>query len=116
MRRSKGLATLESRFSAHKTFGDFVFSLSIPLHPLPPSSLSFLFKMDYLSNWNLNSTLSAITNPATDVLAQDLYKGVDPSTLNFAEQWWVNWYLYWGNPVLATGIMSFVMHEVSKFI
>lgn len=69
--------------------------------------------MDYLSNWNLNSTISAITNPTTDYLAQDLYKGVDASSLTFAEQWWVKWYLYWGNPVLATGIMSFLMHEVS---
>jgi len=25
------------------------------------------------------------------------------------------WYLFIGNPVLATGIMSFVMHEVSSF-
>jgi hypothetical protein len=27
----------------------------------------------------------------------------------------MNYYLYWGNPIIATGIMSFVMHEVGLF-
>lgn len=34
-------------------------------------------------------------------------------SLNVLEKAWMSWYLYWGNPIIATGIMSFVMHEVS---
>lgn len=26
----------------------------------------------------------------------------------------MSWYQYWGNPIIATGIMAFVMHEVSR--
>ena len=44
----------------------------------------------------------------------DLYSSVDLSQLNWLEQQWVAWYSYWGNPIIATGIMSFVMHEVSS--
>lgn len=33
-------------------------------------------------------------------------------TLQIFEQWWARWYMYIGDPVLATGIMSFLMHEV----
>ena len=42
-----------------------------------------------------------------------LCSGVDVAALNFAEKAWMSWYLYWGNPLLATGILAFVMHEVS---
>jgi methylsterol monooxygenase len=35
--------------------------------------------------------------------------------LNFAERMWAAWYAYMQNDVLATGIMSFVMHEVVYF-
>lgn len=41
-----------------------------------------------------------------------LCSGVDVAALNFAEKAWMSWYLYWGNPLLATGIMAFLMHEV----
>ncbi|KAN0061298.1 C-4 sterol methyl oxidase [Thecaphora frezii] len=70
--------------------------------------------MDFVS-LSFNSTIGAFTNPATAQLASDLYKGTDFSSLNFLEKAWVNWYLYWGNPVIATGIMSFVLHEVVYF-
>lgn len=70
--------------------------------------------MDLMSS-TYNSTIGAIINPTSAHLAtfDDLYKGVDPTELNYAEQLWLQWYMYWGNPVLATGIMSFVLHEVS---
>lgn len=42
----------------------------------------------------------------------DMYPGVNVAALNIFERAWMNWYEYWGNPILATGIMSFVMHEV----
>ncbi|THU85740.1 hypothetical protein K435DRAFT_868977 [Dendrothele bispora CBS 962.96] len=44
-----------------------------------------------------------------------LYSGVDSSSLNWAEQKWVAWYVYWGNPVIATGLLSFLMHEIVYF-
>lgn len=35
--------------------------------------------------------------------------------LNMFERLWAAWYAFIGNDVLATGIMSFVMHEVVYF-
>lgn len=35
--------------------------------------------------------------------------------LNFFERLWLAWYAYIGNDVLATGIMSFMMHELIYF-
>lgn len=36
-------------------------------------------------------------------------------SLNYFERLWAAWYIYMQNDVLATGIMSFVMHEVVYF-
>lgn len=36
-------------------------------------------------------------------------------SLNYFEKLWAAWYAYMGNDVLATGIMSFVMHELVYF-
>ena len=44
----------------------------------------------------------------------DLYSSIDLTQLNWLERQWTAWYSYWGNPIIATGIMSFVMHEVSS--
>lgn len=35
--------------------------------------------------------------------------------LNVAERLWAAWYLYMQNDTLATGIMSFMMHEIVYF-
>ncbi len=35
--------------------------------------------------------------------------------LNYLERLWAAWYAYMQNDVLATGIMSFVMHEIVYF-
>lgn len=35
--------------------------------------------------------------------------------LNYLERMWTAWYAYIGNDALATGIMSFVMHETVYF-
>lgn len=35
--------------------------------------------------------------------------------LNYFEKLWAAWYAFMGNDVLATGIMSFVMHETVYF-
>lgn len=41
-----------------------------------------------------------------------LYANTDFTQLNWFEMQWVNWYLWIDNPILATGLMSFVLHEV----
>ena len=35
--------------------------------------------------------------------------------LNYAERLWTAWYAYMQNDVLATGVMSFMMHEIVYF-
>jgi methylsterol monooxygenase len=52
---------------------------------------------------------------ATKPISYDLYAGTNVAALNVFEKAWMNWYLYWGNPIIATGIMSFVMHELVYF-
>lgn len=42
-----------------------------------------------------------------------LYPGVDLLGLNWLERTWASYYIWMGNPVLATGLLSFVIHEVS---
>lgn len=36
-------------------------------------------------------------------------------SFNYFEKLWAAWYAYMGNDVLATGIMSFTMHELVYF-
>lgn len=42
------------------------------------------------------------------------YSTLDFSSLSWAEKKWAAWYIWVGNPVIATGLMSFVMHEVGR--
>jgi len=42
----------------------------------------------------------------------EVYAGTDFSSLSWLEQQWVAWYVWIGNPVIATGLMSFLLHEV----
>lgn len=72
----------------------------------------------------LNTTLQASTytkassfNSAltANALPSDLYAGHGWNSLSTPEQWWARWYTFVGNPVLATGIMSFLLHEVFYF-
>jgi hypothetical protein len=45
----------------------------------------------------------------------ELYPGLtDFSSLNWFEQQWVAWYVWIGNPIIATGLMSFLLHEVCR--
>ena len=61
---------------------------------------------------SLNATMSAV--PAAQLSSAELYAqaGVDVNALNFAEKAWMNWYLFFGNAALATGVASFLLHEV----
>lgn len=65
------------------------------------------------ANQNRNSTFST-TTPGT---YWDYYNNIagHSSQLNVAERLWAAWYAWMQNDVLATGIMSFVMHELVYF-
>lgn len=52
----------------------------------------------------------------TGVAQRAVYSTIDYSSLNFAEQLWFRWYSSWSNPIIATGVMAFVMHEVSSLV
>jgi hypothetical protein len=49
--------------------------------------------------------------------AAELYSaaGTDLDSLSTLEQLWAQWYLYIGDPVIATGLLSFLLHEVRDF-
>jgi len=47
--------------------------------------------------------------------ADVLYSNTDFSKLNWVETQWAAWYLWIGNPVIATGLMSFLLHEIVYF-
>lgn len=60
------------------------------------------------STWN-DFRLDPISDP------NNLYKGSDLSSLSFFEQLWLRWYLLFPSPVVATGVMSFFIHEFFYF-
>ncbi|CAK5277989.1 unnamed protein product, partial [Mycena citricolor] len=72
-------------------------SLSFPHHHLPQLSSAMAF----------NSTASAHM--------ASLYGTTDFSSYSWLEQKWAAWYIYMGNPILATGLMSFLLHEIVYF-
>lgn len=43
----------------------------------------------------------------------ELYGDLNMDHLNWLEKKWAGYYIWMGNALLATGVMSFVMHEVS---
>ncbi|KAG8882957.1 C-4 sterol methyl oxidase, partial [Tulasnella sp. 403] len=62
----------------------------------------------------LNAT--SIASFATSLLHEEenpahLYNTLDWSSLSWAEKQWASYYIWMGNPVLATGLMSFLLHE-----
>ncbi|ORY23203.1 hypothetical protein BCR39DRAFT_549764 [Naematelia encephala] len=44
-----------------------------------------------------------------------MYGGIALDNLNWLERLWASYYIWMGNPVLATGLMSFMVHEVIYF-
>lgn len=44
-----------------------------------------------------------------------LYGGIDLYDLTWLERKWAAYYIWMGNPLLATGLLSFLMHEVSRY-
>lgn len=67
----------------------------------------FLFELSSIPTvMSFNSTLAATP------LYDQLYGNTNYLSLNWYEQQWVAWYIWIGNPIIATGLMSFIMHEV----
>ena len=54
------------------------------------------------------------TAPVANPTAEMLYASTDFSKLNWVENLWAAWYLYFNNPVIATGLASFLLHEVRR--
>ncbi|PAV14942.1 C4-methyl sterol oxidase [Pyrrhoderma noxium] len=44
-----------------------------------------------------------------------LYANTDFTALNYAERFWAQWYLSFKDPSIATGLMSFLLHEIVYF-
>lgn len=52
------------------------------------------------------------TNATSEAAQLYAAANISFSDLNIFEQWWTCWYLWIGNPTIATGLMSFIIHEV----
>lgn len=66
-------------------------------------------------SFNASSVLEGLFNPATELHGAALYQDTNYAKLNMFEKGWVNWYVWWDNPIIATGVMSFVLHELLYF-
>jgi hypothetical protein len=64
---------------------------------------------------NLNATF---VGSSSDLTASQLYAGlnVDFAHLGWFESQWMAWYIWIGNPLIATGIASFILHEVRSLL
>ncbi|KAF8493739.1 C-4 methyl sterol oxidase [Russula emetica] len=63
---------------------------------------------------NFNATF---VGSSGDLTASQLYasSNIDFTQLNWFERQWMAWYLWIGNPLIATGIASFILHETVYF-
>jgi len=60
--------------------------------------------------------MSSTNATSSSAAFSHLYKdGLDFASLSLAEQYWAKWYIMIGDPVLATGIMAFLLHEIFYF-
>jgi hypothetical protein len=113
------LAEVDSGFGSEGNFATSAlssFEIGSPFF-LSSSSLSLHFQMASFSEQLFNNATILVKGfvAETQLRNHDLYSGLDLSQLNWLEQSWAAWYNYWGSPILATGILSFVMHEVRRF-
>lgn len=85
----------------------------VSIRSLSPTTMATFAAPQILSSLYHNAT--AIANALLDSSKPvgPLYANVDFSTLNAFETAWTKWYLWFDNPVVATGVMAFLMHEVS---
>jgi len=54
-------------------------------------------------------------NVTASTVYDAMYPGIDFSSLNWFEQQWAAWYVWWGNPTVATGLLTFFVHEITYF-
>ena len=82
-----------------------------PRRSPPPSLLSC---QKFSSGWATMSLNATIAQSAAHITSAQLYAGAgtDFASLNWFEQQWAGWYLWIGNPIIATGLASFLLHEV----
>ena len=67
--------------------------------------------MTLLANNLRNST--TLVHPTSLASAWEMTSGYDD--LSKLEKLWAAWYLYMDNPALATGLLSFALHEAVYF-
>lgn len=58
-------------------------------------------------------SFNTTSNPSASFLYAQA--GTDFSSLSWLEQQWSAWYMWVGNPIIATGLMSFILHEVCRY-
>lgn len=55
------------------------------------------------------------TTPESAAFQDAAYSGVDFSSLSWPEKQWAAYYIWMANPVLATGLAAFLLHEIVYF-
>ena len=61
---------------------------------------------------SFNATIVATATAAAHATGHELYANIDLTKLSWLEQMWAAWYMWIDNPIIATGLMSFLLHEV----
>lgn len=56
-----------------------------------------------------------ITAAVTRYAPELYFANIDLNSLGWMEKQWATWYILIGNPIIATGLMSFLLHEVCPF-
>lgn len=89
-------------------------NLSFP--PLPPFCFprrTIEISHANLSSWNMYRNSTVLSSATYWGQFEEI--GKYNANLNVAERLWAAWYAWMQNDVLATGIMSFMMHELVYF-
>lgn len=73
-----------------------------------------LFLLSTIMTFNA-TTVAAAAAHAAQTTTQQLYANIDLTKLSWLEQMWAAWYIWIDNPIIATGLMSFLLHEVFFF-
>lgn len=90
--------------------------LPLPLSPPPPPphtppTMAAAAAFDLLDKF-IPGASDSLTIVNATTAQNTLYPGVDFAALNWLERLWASYYIWVGNPIIATGLMSFVLHEV----
>lgn len=97
---------------------DVLYKPPIFPHPLPPPSaprtppnMAAAAAFDLLDKY-IPGASDSLTIVNATTAQNTLYPGVDFAALNWLERLWASYYVWVGNPIIATGLMSFLLHEV----